>query len=240
MQTLKISLSPELFSILEMIARNNHVPVEIAAAQILGDSVRKKRHETVRILQQDRTDRQDLPEPDILREIIKRQDAEIAWLRDHISRISTTLLIKPEYPSTLQDRQETEEGQNRISGNKQVDESSTGLEEVNQSPVVTVDDVQYSPAAGDAGGLEDLMNRSLEDEGARFQGQERASERMLRDSIGGVREEKEYSISEAAAIAGETEAVILEFIMDGFLPAIKDGNSFRIQGNDLRRYIMSK
>ena len=66
------------------------------------------------------------------------------------------------------------------------------------------------------------------------------SDRTLRDSIGGVREEKKYSLGEAAAIAGESEAVLLEYILDGVLPATKDADSYRIKGTDLRRYMFSK
>jgi hypothetical protein len=241
MQILKISLNPELYSALEMIARDNHVPVETTAVQILGDSVRKKRHETMRILQPDHADRQNSSETDTLYEIIKRQDAEITWLRDHITRISPSIPVGSSmYPESPALHQVKEGAVNQITGSQPGKEQDLSSSEMVATPAVTVDDVQYSPGAGEANGIEDLITRDAGAEGSRYQGKERASDRMLRDSIGGVREEKKYSLKEAAAIAGETESVILEFIMDGFLPAIKDEDSYQIQGNDLRRYMLSK
>jgi len=95
-----------------------------------------------------------------------------------------------------------------------------------------VDDVQYS-----------LSESGIESEElipSGFAGPERAGDRMLRDSIGGVIDEILYTVSEAAAIAGESESVLLEYIADGFLPALRDGPVCRIRGIDLRRYMMSK
>ena len=51
-------------------------------------------------------------------------------------------------------------------------------------------------------------------------------------------EADQRAAAEAAAIAGESESVLLEYIADGFLPALRDGPVCRIRGIDLRRYMM--
>ncbi|MDD3574495.1 MAG: helix-turn-helix domain-containing protein [Methanospirillum sp.] len=73
-----------------------------------------------------------------------------------------------------------------------------------------------------------------------FSGSLRTVDRTLRDSIGGVSDEVMYTISEAAAITGESESVLLEYIFDEFLPVVRNGTDCRIRGVDLRRYMMSR
>lgn len=227
-----------------MIALETSVSVEEVVIHLLGDSVRSRRCETVRVLHPERGEKFTQHNLESSLEIIRRQDAEIDWLREQLTRLSTlntiTHVIRHEDPDVLMTRQEkvvvSVPDLINISRSAEIPVSP---EDTGQQSAVTVDDVQYTPAPGDTRGFEELIP-GLEDRKAAFSGPERASDRTLRDSIGGVREEKEYTIHEAAAISGDTEEVILEYVIDGFLPATKDGNLYRIRGNDLRRYMLSK
>ena len=240
MQKVHISLSPDLFSALEKIAADKRESVEAVAAHIISDSIRNRRHETVRILHPERGERYGLHESDPLHEIIKRQDAEITWLREQITRLSTLTtishVIRHEYANTSQ-HHERDDFTDTDSSQPVLKEVSSP-EETNPVPSVTVDDVQYTPSTGDNRGFDEYIPPGEGE--SRFSSHQRESDRTLRDSIGGVREEKDYSIGEAAAISGDTEEIILEYVIDGFLPAYKDGDSYLIRGNDLRRYMLSK
>ena len=171
-----------------------------------------------------------------LREIIRRQDEEITWLRDQIARLTTltptTHVIKHEYPAFMQESRDVCPAlpveQSSLSSPEKEPESE-GITPVSN---VSVDDVQFSPSDNGVES-EDLIDSS-------FSGSLRTVDRTLRDSIGGVSEEVMYTIAEAAAIAGENESVLLEYIFDGFLPAMRDGTDCRIRGIDLRRYMMSR
>lgn len=245
MQALNISLSTEMLVSLETTAREMHLPIETAAVHLLRDALKKKKNETVRVLQPDRVERSVQPDVESLQEIIHRQDAEIQWLRDHITQISTltptTHVIRHEYPVCgVSHPTEQYVAAPTVSPLPAQDSQKPGDDSATASPTVSVDDVQYTPGPGESGKLEDLISPSINGGDTGLSDMGRAPGRTLRDSIGGVREELEYSVHEAAAIAGESESVILEYVMDGFLPATKDGTSYRIRGNDLRRYMLSK
>lgn len=244
MQALNISLSPEMFLSLEAASRDMHLSIEIAAVHLLKDALKKKKTETVRILQPDRVERSVHPDNESLHEIIHRQDAEILWLRDHITRISTltptTHVIRHEYSTCGVSHLAEQPTVSSTSAHTLEDSQKPGEDPAITSPAVSVDDVQYTPGPGESGKLEDLISPSMNGGDAGLSEMGRVPGRTLRDSIGGVREELEYSVHEAAAIAGESESVILEYVMDGFLPATKDGTSYHIKGNDLRRYMLSK
>lgn len=245
MQALNISLRPEMLLSLEAAARDMHLPIEIAAVHLLRDALKAKKVETVRVLQPDRVERPVHPENESLHEIILRQDAEILWLRDHITRISTltptTHVIRHEYPVCgIPHPSEQPAVGSIISSPPLEDSQKSGEDPSTASPAVSLDDVQYTPGPAESGKLEDLISPSINSGDSGLSEMSRVPGRALRDSIGGVREELEYSVHEAAAIAGESESVILEYVMDGFLPATKDGTSYRIRGNDLRRYMLSK
>ena len=171
-----------------------------------------------------------------LREIIRRQDEEITWLRDQIARLTTltptTHVIKHEYPAFMQESRDVCSPSSIEQSSLSSPEKEPESEGITPASNVSVDDVQFSPSDNGVES-EDIMNSS-------FSGSLRTVDRTLRDSIGGVSEEVMYTIAEAAAIAGENESVLLEYIFDGFLPAMRDGTDCRIRGIDLRRYMMSR
>ena len=171
-----------------------------------------------------------------LREIIRRQDEEITWLRDQIARLTTltptTHVIKHEYPAFMQESRDVCSPSSIEQSSLSSPEKEPESEGITPASNVSVDDVQFSPSDNGVES-EDIMNSS-------FSGSLRTVDRTLRDSIGGVSEEVMYTIAEAAAIAGENESVLLEYIFDGFLPAVRDGTDCRIRGIDLRRYMMSR
>ncbi|NLL09792.1 MAG: hypothetical protein GX268_02655 [Methanomicrobiales archaeon] len=171
-----------------------------------------------------------------LREIIRRQDEEITWLRDQIARLTTltptTHVIKHEYPAFMQESRDVCSPSSIEQSSLSSPEKEPESEGITPASNVSVDDVQFSPSDNGVES-EDIMNSS-------FSGSLRTVDRTLRDSIGGVSEEVMHTIAEAAAIAGENESVLLEYIFDGFLPAVRDGTDCRIRGIDLRRYMMSR
>ncbi|GEM_PF-1074276 len=239
-QTITLSLSPDIITRLNHFASEQHVPVEDAARDLLTQALHIKKHESRRIVSPDRKGYISSSDHDVLREIIQRQDEEISWLRDQIARLTTLsptpLVIRHEYPVLTQDQDIHGINQNVSGPAGQEQPSAVRDKEPEESPVfpshVSVEDVQYSLSETGID-AEDLISPVVS-------GQERGGDRTLRDSIGGVREEMMYTIAEAAAIAGESESVLLEYITDGFLPAVRDGPDFRIRGVDLRRYMMSR
>jgi excisionase family DNA binding protein len=236
-QTITLSISPEMVSRLHHFASEQHARVEDVAADLLSQVLSIRKHEVVRVVQSERKGLTLSPESDTLREIIQRQDEEIRWLRDQIARLSTltptTHVIRHEYPAMLSEqesqvRKPVIELSSKIPGSVVKETGNSG----DKGSQDAMDDVTYTlPETGID--PEDLISSGFSDPG-------RVGGRTLRDSIGGVREEKEYSVQEAAAIAGENESVLLEYIADGVLPATQDGDLYRIRGNDLRRYMMSK
>lgn len=242
---LSVSLQSEAMKRLEQVARDLHMPVHEAAADLLVQALQARSHETVRIVQMDKSKKTAYPENDPCLEIIRRQDNEITWLREQLTRLSTitptTHIIRHEYPAFTMDRPNEAPAQSPDTTGRTETQTAPDNHQESQASQVSVDDVQYTPLSEPSGEVEDIISPdivSTMQDGLMSPG--KAGNRMLRDSIGGVREEKDYSITEAAAIAGETEAVILEYIMDGFLPAKRENETYRIRGNDLRRYIMSK
>lgn len=237
MQKITISITSDIESRLSHFASEQKTTVEDAATNLLKQALHAKKTDGFRVVQSEKKSETGLSDTEALREIIHRQDEEIIWLREQITRLSTltptTHIIKHEYPAitgTIREQSSLppdEEKKTRITEEKDVNVTDGG-----PSSQVSVEDVLYTLTET---GIEseDLMNSG-------FSTPTRAGERVLRDSIGGVRGEKEYTVSEAAAIAGESEAVILEYISDGFLPAQKEGNIYRIRGVDLQRYMMSK
>lgn len=235
-QIITLSLPPEIVNRLNHFATEQHVPIEDIARELLSQSLNIKKHDITRIVSPERKGATSPADHEILREIINRQDEEILWLREQIARLSTitptTHVIRHEYPALMQDPRESIQRPVLQESKPPVTEEKESEGSAILPAHVSVDDVQYSlPESGIES--EDLITSG-------FAGPERVGDRMLRDSIGGVSEEVMYTVSEAAAIAGESESVLLEYITDGFLPAIRDGNVCRIRGIDLRRYIMSR
>lgn len=235
-QIITLSLPPEIVNRLNHFATEQHVPIEDIAQEMLSRALNIKKHDITRIVSCDRKGATSPADHEILREIIHRQDEEILWLREQIARLSTlsptTHVIRHEYPALMHDPRESvkrpvlQETKTPVTEEKEPEGSAIFPAHV------SVDDVQYSlPESGIES--EDIISSGYAEP-------ERVGDRMLRDSIGGVSEEVMYTVSEAAAIAGESESVLLEYITDGFLPAIRDGNVCRIRGIDLRRYIMSR
>ncbi|HOJ96690.1 MAG TPA: helix-turn-helix domain-containing protein [Methanospirillum sp.] len=239
-QTITLSLSPDIINRLNHFASEQHIPVEDVARDLLTQALHIKRHESTRIVSPDRKGHFSSSDHDVLREIIQRQDEEISWLRDQITRLitqsPTPLLIRSDYPPLTKDQDIHGINQGMSGPARQEQPSIIREKEPEESPVfsphVSVEDVQYSLSETGIDS-EDLISPVIS-------GQERGGDRTLRDSIGGVREEMMYTIAEAAAIAGESESVLLEYITDGFLPAVRDGPDYRIRGVDLRRYMMSR
>lgn len=237
MQKITLTISSDIALQLQHLASEQKVTVEVIATDLLNQAMQGKKPEAFRIVQSERIGQPVFSDSEGLREIIHRQDEEIIWLRDQITRLSTlpptTHVIKHEYPAfnaTLRDNPENpfcDEKKNLKPGNKKSETADTI-----QPYQVSVEDVQYS--------VQEPGIESDELLTSNFSGPDRVDERTLRDSIGGVRGEVDYTISEAAAIAGESEAVILEFITNGFLPAKMEGTMYRIRGADLQRYMMSK
>ena len=141
-------------------------------------------------------------------------------------------MIKHEYPAFMQESRDVCSPSSIEQSSLSSPEKEPESEGITPASNVSVDDVQFSPSDNGVES-EDIMNSS-------FSGSLRTVDRTLRDSIGGVSEEVMYTIAEAAAIAGENESVLLEYIFDGFLPAVRDGTDCRIRGIDLRRYMMSR
>ncbi len=235
-QIITLSLSPEIINRLNHFATEQNMSIEDIAGDLLSQALNIKKHDITRIVSCDRKTASVPTDHEILREIIHRQDEEISWLRGQIARLSTlsptTHVIRHEYPALIQDpraamqRPVLQETKSSVAEEKESEGSA-----IPPAPI-SVDDVQYS-----------LSESGIESEElipSGFAGPERAGDRMLRDSIGGVIDEILYTVSEAAAIAGESESVLLEYIADGFLPALRDGPVCRIRGIDLRRYMMSK
>ena len=236
-QTITLSISPQIISRLRILAAEHHVPIEEVATDLIYQALQIKKHDPVRVVQMDQKGHFSSSDSEILREIIQRQDGEITWLREQIARLSTltptTHVIRHEYPAISDDTRVLKplipDENKQFHSDEEKEEDNPDVTLPSQ---ISLEDVQYNVTET---GMEsdDLIT-------SEYSGHARVGEQTLRDSIGGVREEKKYSVREAAAIAGESESVLLEYISDGFLPAERDGTEYRIQGVDLRRYIMSR
>ncbi|NLV25731.1 MAG: helix-turn-helix domain-containing protein [Methanomicrobiales archaeon] len=236
-KNITLSVTPEIESRLNQYAAEQQVTPEQVAVDLLTHALHLKKGDALRIVQIEQKGQTGKTDAEGLREIIRRQDQEITWLRDQISRLSTltptTHIIKHEYPvyaTAIGEHPYTpavEEKKKTFLEEKEPDGTDSQL-----PSHVSMEDVHYN-IPENAIESEDLI-------GSGFLAPGRVDERTLRDSIGGVRGDKDYSVSEAAAIAGESETVLMEYISDGFLPAKREGNMYRIRGADLQRYMLSK
>jgi hypothetical protein len=198
-----------------------------------------------------------------LMEVIRRQDNEIAWLREEITRLISThkeiRIIhngKGEVICSESESSDPIQISGVQTGTRPIESPEmTGLKSgdcesraftlakdkgdasVQSSPVDFTDDTIFQNVDTGSDSRE-FMNQ--ESDNAGLQSAEQISGITLRDLVGGITGDKNYSVFEAAAIAGESESVLLEYINDGVLPALHYKNSFLIRGNDLRQYIMSK
>lgn len=240
--TITLQLSQESYKRLKQVADDQHTTIEEAAASLLGEILHKKRTKTVTIVHPERSSHF-AHEQNVMSEIIKRQDAEILWLREQFIRMisahqGSDLLQKDS--SQIRAGEQLPPGS--LSGIKamgsEITHESHDISSLQSS--VTVDDVQYSPTSDSEIISDELLPSHLDDGSDNFQVHRSVGDRTIRDSIGGVRGEMKYLISEAAAISGESEATILEYITNGFLPASKEGDTYLIRGNDLQRYMMSR
>lgn len=235
-KTITLSLRADFFDRLNRLANERHMSIEDIVHELLSSGLKMDMDGTTRAVIDHQRENSHQPVTRELREIIRRQDEEITWLRDQIARLTTltptTHVIKHEYPVFMQESRDVCPAlpveQSSLSSPEKEPES----EGITPASNVSVDDVQFSPSDNGVES-EDIMDSS-------FSGSLRTVDRTLRDSIGGVSEEVMYTIAEAAAIAGENESVLLEYIFDGFLPAMRDGTDCRIRGIDLRRYMMSR
>ena len=240
--TITLSLSDDIAARLSQYAAEHHVTMEEFATDLINQALQLKKHEVVRIIQSEKREVPGHAEPDSVREIIHRQDEEITWLRGQVTRLTsltpTTHVIKHEYPAfTINPHEKpvipsvTPPAEDEC---KPVipDEKDEKTPEVILPPHVTVDDVLYT--------LPDTGMEPEELTSPEYSKYERIDERTLRDSIGGISEEKDYTVSEAAAISGESESILLEYIADGFVPARREWAEYRIRGIDLRRYMVSR
>jgi len=241
--TITLQLSPDSIKRLSQVADLQHMTIEEAAASLLGEILHKKRTKTVTIIHPEKS-HQIVHEQVMVSEIIKRQDAEILWLREQVNRLLTSTQGSDvtHQDHSIITKEEQLKSSSMPDGNKaksfELNQESHDISSMQSS--VTVDDVQYSPISDSEIISDELLPSHLDHGSEIFRGHQSVGDRTIRDSIGGVRGEMEYLINEAAAIAGESEATILEYIINGFLPAIKEGDTYLIRGNDLQRYMMSR
>lgn len=240
--TITLKLSQDSLKRLKQVADDQHSTIEEIAASLLGEILHKKQTKTVTIVHPERSNHT-LHEQNMMSEIIRRQDAEILWLREQFNRMLTI----PQRSDGDQDPSMLSRSGQLPSDSSPESQKTLGFDINRESDdissmqsSVTVDDVQYSPTTDSEIITDELLPSHLDEGSQNYQGHRSVGDRTIRDSIGGVRGEMRYLISEAAAIAGESEATILEYITNGFLPAIKEGDSYRIRGNDLQRYMMSR
>ena len=235
-------MSQESLKRLKQVADDQHSTIEEAAASLLGEILHKKRTKTVTIVHPDKSPHVS-QEQVMMSEIIKRQDAEILWLREQFNRLLTTPQKRDEPDQDplilpVRDLQAQFVPGNEKKTGFEFNPENHDIASLHSS--VTVDDVHYSPISESEIISDELLPSHLEDGSDNFRDHRSERDRTIRDSIGGVRGEMRYLISEAAAIAGESEATILEYITNGFLPAVKEGDVYLIRGNDLQRYMMSR
>lgn len=244
---LTIHLSSDTIQRLERIARERGETSEELAALLLEQSIHTKGTDTtIRVVQGERRE-SEISDPKGLMEIIKRQDLEIKWLRDKISRLIT--LNPPIHViHHSQDGKVWQESKNSLNTT-----ADSGLQpQENRSEESRKEEQAYNPppqiaedfsmdnfnqtveAPSDS---QDLLTQSCDEN---ISDEHQVSGRTLRDLVGGITGEKNYSLSEAAAIAGEAESILMEYINDGFLQAVQYQDTYLIRGNALRNYILSK
>lgn len=242
-QTLRITLPHEVSKRLEHVAHERHASAEEVASSIIEHWLLTKRSDgSVRVVHDEGKERSHGTQSD-LNEIIRRQDEEIAWLRAEITRlisISPTIHLVHHGPGVFGEAGtvHSEEPNSEIPSARPGEFNPVyQKDDTPVTPPIDLREVEYSPQESSAD-PNDLISGVLSDrEGTR---PEQVSGKTLRDLVGGVTGEKNYSVSEAASIAGEPESVILEYIINGFLPAIHINNTYLIRGNDLRQYMLSK
>ena len=103
MQKITLTISSDIALQLQHLASEQKVTVEVIATDLLNQAMQGKKPEAFRIVQSERIGQPVFSDSEGLREIIHRQDEEIIWLRDQITRLSTltptTHVIKHEYPA---------------------------------------------------------------------------------------------------------------------------------------------
>ncbi len=244
-QTLQISLPHELSKRLERMAHERNMSAEVVATSILEQwLIRGGLDNSIRIVPEECPGKPDSLDSSGMKEIILRQDEEITWLREEIHRmitISPTIhLVHHENKSQKDSRSDlSKDIINPLShSSPQSNVRDEKRDEILSNPNVDDGELQYSQAMESSPEQNDLISTVSGNQ--TLHNSEQVSGRTLRGLVGGVTGDKNYTVLEAAAIAGESETVILEYINDGFLPAIKYNGSYLIRGNDLRQYIMSK
>ena len=245
MQTFPISLPHELFIRLEQAAHERNMSDEEFIVSFLDRLVTKGNlNSPVRVVSDTR--RKDSESVDLtgLKEIIRRQDEEILWLRSEINRlitISPTIhLVHHDYQAWKNTVPDPSIPAGDVSREKTSFPSTPEdkADELLSNQNVDVGELQYSQVLDSSGEQNDLI--SAESTNQRMQDSEQIGGKTLRGLVGGISGEKNYTVFEAAAIAGESDSVILEYINDGFLPALQYKDTYLIRGNDLRKYILSK
>jgi hypothetical protein len=243
-QYLSVPLNLETTRKLERMAQERgESPEALAAILIENLIIRKISDNSIRLIRDEDRDC-GCPDPKSLAEIIKRQDDEIAWLRQEINRMITR----------QSEIHIIHHGQGEITFKKpQTKEKQPDNQEQKKAPAHVTNEVNYyqepprinADFAGEtfsqiALSSSDPSELIPPETASEKENTQQISGKTLRNLVGGITGEKNYTAFEAAAIAGEPEAVILEYINDGFLPATKYLDTYLIRGNDLRQYIMSK
>ncbi|MFH0966799.1 MAG: helix-turn-helix domain-containing protein [Methanobacteriota archaeon] len=243
-QTIQIALPHEVSKRLEHVAHERNLSTQEVVASILEQWLIKSGHDdSIRIVSDVSTGKPESFDHHGMKEIIRRQDEEITWLRDEINRIVTTFptihLVHHEYiPGKNTHPDLSMEMLNPLSPSPSIGMPDENQNAIPSNPNVDVDELQYSPVIESSSEQNDLISTVSGDQA--LHNSEQVSGKTLRGLVGGVTGDKNYTVFEAAAIAGESESVILEYINDGFLPALKNNGTFLIKGNDLRQYILSK
>ena len=179
LQPLKIVLNPEVYRRLEHIARDQQVSVEEAAASLIAEIFQGKRHESVRILHPGKGAGSAYGDPEALSEIIKRQDKEIAWLRDHINQLSSVPpafhIYCHEYPGNLFETPGEISVSDRpgVSVPPNAEEQESATLENRETLPVSVDDVLYTPGIESGGVPGDQITSGFDGSDVAFQNPER-------------------------------------------------------------------
>lgn len=244
-QTLQISLPHEVSKRLERMAHERNLSAEEVATSILEQwLVRIGFDNSIRVVPDECQGKPESYDTSGLKEIIHRQDKEIAWLREEIHRmitISPTIhLVHHENKSGTDTRSDlVMDMLNPVSpSSPELRISDEKRDELLSNPNVDDGELQYSQTIESSSEQNELISAVSGNQA--LHNSEQVSGKTLRGLVGGVTGDKNYTVLEAAAIAGESETVILEYINDGFLPALKYDGLYLIRGNDLRQYILSK